>query len=488
MGDVLALVAGLRLEDGSTWGERAEPWQVEDMRAVVDPAGPRWHFCSRARGMSKTTDVAAAGLGLLVEEAPARSRSYVVAVDQDQAALVHDALAGLVARTPELAGAVKVEVRRVTALATGATLEVLASDAASAFGLRPWFFVADELAAWPSTPGHRRLWSAVVSSLPKVAGSRLVVCTTAGSPSHWSHDVWLRALSSEHWRASAVAGPCPWWSPADIEAARADLIDFEFRRLVLNEWTEGEDQLTSAAAVAAAVVHSGPLAPLRGVSYVVALDVGLKRDATALVVAHAERTETGPRIVVDRLHRWKGTRTSPVDLTEVEAAAFHLSRSYNRAPLVFDVHQAAHLSQNLRARGVRTEEFVFSVPNINRLARTLYTLLRDHRLAIPDDEDLCRELAAVRLVETSPGMFRVDHHRGAHDDQAIAVGMASAWLEAKGAYRPARLVSAAGQVVGTPASPRRRRLGAQMISAESIVERRRRDFPTYEPRPPGLGW
>ncbi|HEX8771497.1 MAG TPA: hypothetical protein VF711_12085, partial [Acidimicrobiales bacterium] len=216
--------------------------------------------------------------------------------------------------------------------------------------------------------------------------------------------------------------------------------------------------------------------------------VGLKRDATALVVAHAERTDTGPRIVVDRLQRWKGTRARPVDLSEVEATAFELSRSYYRAPLVFDVHQAAHLSQSLRGRGVRTEEFVFSVANINRLARTLYTLLRDHRLAIPDDEDLCRELAAVRLVETSPGMFRVDHHRGAHDDQAIAVGMASAWLEAKGTYRPVRITSAAGRHVGapSPASPRRRRVAAQMMSAENIIERRRRDFPTYEPRPPRL--
>ncbi len=411
----------------------------------------------------------------------------MVAVDADQAGLVHDALAGLVARTPELAGAVKVEVRRVTALDTGATLEVLASDAASAFGLRPWLFVADELSAWPTTPGHRRLWSAVVSSLPKVAGSRLVVCTTAGSPSHWSHDVWLRAFDSDHWRASAVAGPCPWWSPADVEAARADLIDFEYRRLVLNEWAEGEDQLTSAEDVAAAVAHSGPLAPRRGVSYVLTLDVGLKRDRTALVVAHAERSESGPRVVVDRVHRWEGSQLRPVSLADVEASALELSRAYNRAPLVFDVHQAAHLAQNLRAKGVRTEEFVFSVANVSHLARTLYTLLRDHRLAIPDDDDLRRELAAVRLVETSPGMFRVDHDRGAHDDQAIAVGMAAAWLDAKGAHRPARLTSVAGQHVGASPAPRpnRRRASAQLVSTATVVERRRRELPTTEPAP---GW
>jgi hypothetical protein len=46
-------------------------------------------------------------------------------------------------------------------------------------------------------------------------------------------------------------------------------------------------------------------------------------------------------------------------------------------------------------------------------------------LRLPDDPELLDELANVRLRESSPGVLRMDHDAGRHDDRAIALALAS---------------------------------------------------------------
>src|SRR5215213_6069704 len=107
--------------------------------------------------------------------------------------------------------------------------------------------------AWPSTTNHRRLWSAVASAVPKVPGSRLVVIGTAGSPVGLGAEVWAEAQISSHWRTSRTPGPSPWWTNSDIEALRVGLSASEWRRLILCEWAEGDDALTTPEDVAACI-------------------------------------------------------------------------------------------------------------------------------------------------------------------------------------------------------------------------------------------
>jgi hypothetical protein len=424
------VLAGLVLDDGRRWGEAARSWQRADAFAVLaaPDAGPRRHFQVRPRGASKTTDAAAVALALLVAEAPPRSRSYAYAVDKDQAAELLDALDGLVARTPGLAGAVRSGASTVTVPRSGATLTVEASDAASAWNKRPWLVVVDELTSWPETTNHRHLWGAIVSALPKRRDSRLLVLSMAGAPTHFARRVWLRAESSPEWRASHLPGPCPWWAPEDVEAARGDLeavTEGEFRRVVLAEWTAADEALSTEADVSACVRAGDPvLSSRRGVSYVAALDVGTRRDLTALAVAHAEHGSGGRVAVVDRVLWWRPRpgEGGRVDLAEVEAATLRLCREY-RAPLRFDRSQAEQLAQNLARQRVRVSEYVFSQAGANRLAKALYVALRDRALSLPDDAELIGELQTARLVESGPGTVRLVNPPGTHDDLAVAVGM-----------------------------------------------------------------
>jgi hypothetical protein len=69
----------------------------------------------------------------------------------------------------------------------------------------------------------------------------------------------------------------------------------------------------------------------------------------------------------------------------------------------------------------QVEEFVFSAQSVGRLASTLTLLIRNRALALPDDKELIDELANLRLRETAPGVYRLEHDPDRHDDRAIAL-------------------------------------------------------------------
>ncbi len=45
-----------------------------------------------------------------------------------------------------------------------------------------------------------------------------------------------------------------------------------------------------------------------------------------------------------------------------------------------------------------------------------------------DHEALIEELGNVRLIETSPGSYRIDHDSGEHDDRVISLSLAAQHL------------------------------------------------------------
>ena len=428
MREALEVLDGLVLEDGRRWGEAAVSWQRGDARAVLDVEAERLHYLTRPRGGSKTTDLAGVSLAALLVQAPARSRSYGYAADRAQAGLLLDGLAGFVQRTPGLAGAVTVESHRAVMNATGATLAVESSDDASSWGRRPWLTVVDELAQWPDTPRPRRLWASVVSALPKVADSRLVVLTSPGDPAGWAYRVLKEARTSTRWRTSEVPGPVSWLAADDLEEQRRMLPAWEYARLHEGRWVGADDRLVDVDGLRACVTLDGPLDPVPGRTYVCGVDVGLKHDRTAVAVCHAEPTGDGRRrVVLDRLVVFVGTRSRPVQLADVEAALLEVHRAF-RPRVRLDPWQAVGLAQRLRTAGVRVDEYAFSSQSVGRLASTLHLLLRDRLLALPADEELLDELANVRLRETSPGVVRMDHDPGRHDDRAVALALAATEL------------------------------------------------------------
>ncbi len=468
MRDPLDVLASLVLEDGRRWGVAAEAWQFADARAFFAGSGPRFGFYTRPRGGSKTSDLAGFVAAWLVAEARPGERAYAAAADRDQAALLVDAVRGFRERSAVLA---RLDVSAFAVVGpNGARLDAVAADAASAWGLLPSLLIVDELCQWPETPGTLRFWEALTTALGKVPGCRCAVLTTPGDPASAWRRAWEFAEASALWRTSAVEGPLPWVSEAFLAGERSRLTESAYRRLHLGQWAAPEGRLASLDDLRACVVLDGPLEPVDRERYVVAVDVGLVNDATVAVVAHAENVEgTEPldedepgvpvwsdadwqfqrmsngllvksrpvrivreqpvtvaaNVVLDRIARWQGSRDRQVVLADVEAWIAKASADYNRAPLIADPWQFTGSLQRLRARGVRAREYPFTSGSVSRLATTLYRLIRDRRLRLPDDADLLDELSRVQLRETSPGTVRMDHVAGQHDDQAIALALAA---------------------------------------------------------------
>lgn len=425
----LDLMASLRLEDGRAWGEAAAPFQLEDARAILVGDGPRFHFLTRARGGSKTSDLA--GLAIVELLRQRDGRLYALASDQGQGGILLDALAGFVNRSPSLREHLRIGTWKVTCPRTRSSLEILAADSPGAWGLRPDFVVVEEFSGWAETRSSRTLWTAVSSAVAKVPGSRLVILTTAGDPAHFSAKILEHAKADAAWRVNEVPGPAPWMDAEDLAAQERMHPASIFRRLFHNEWQQGEDRLTSPEDLAECVVLDGPLEPRSGVRYVLGLDVGLTHDRTVAAIMHREREGL---VVLDRVEVWAGSKRSPVRVEDVEDWILEARRQF-RVKVVADPWQSKHLAQRLRERRVPVDEFTFSPSSVGRLATTLHLLIRDRALALPDDPELLDELANVRLRETSPGVMRMDHDPDKHDDRAIAIALAAQHLLERGPRR-----------------------------------------------------
>jgi hypothetical protein len=412
--DVLGM---LLLENGRLWPEAAEGWQFDDAVAVLEGGRP-YNFLTRARGGSKTTDLAACALALLLT-AKHGARLYWLAADQDQGRLALDAIAGFVARTPGLGGLVDLGARRVAVSRSAASLEVLAADAPGAWGLLPAAVFVDELAQWADTPQPRRLWEAVSSAVAKLPDAKLVVLTTAGDPVHFSAKILEHAKGSQLWRVNEVSGPPPWMAADRVAEQRARLPQAVFEQLFLNRWVAADGAFLDPGLVDAAFTLDGPAVDREADrSYVAGLDLGHVNDRSVFALGHRE----GGATHLDRLRVWEGSRSRPVDFGEVERFVVAAHKRFGFR-LRIDPWQGLDLAQRLRAAGVRTDEFHFSTASKQRLASALLEGINGGTLRLYAADGLRDELVGLRVKQTSSGAWTFDHAAGGHDDRAVALAL-----------------------------------------------------------------
>jgi hypothetical protein len=413
----------LRLEDGRKWVEAAHGWQRDDALAVLEGDQP-YGFYTRARGGSKTTDLSAAMLSVLLASQD-RLRCFWLAADGRQGELAVDCISGFVSRTPGLEGRLEVQARKVLVRATGASLEIMPADASGAWGLTPHWLFVDELANWGDTAAARRLWEAASSAVAKRPDARMAVLTTASTPDHFSFKVLEHARTSPLWRVSEREGPAPWMSEDRLEEQRARLPLVVYEQLFENRWTSAAGSFLDPAVIAAAFALDGP-ALERGdnaAAYAAGLDLGTVNDRTAFALGHRD----GDRMLLDRMETWRGSRKRPVDFAQVEEFVVMAHRRFG-FKLRLDPWQGLDMAQRLRARGVQVDEYTFSTSSKQRLAATLLSAINSGNLLMYDAEGLRDELLALRLVQTTAGAWAFDHARGGHDDRAVALALVAVAL------------------------------------------------------------
>ncbi len=398
------------LEDGRPFGAVMEPWQAEDF-AALDSGQYRHVYLERPRGHSKTGDIGTEAVTELIL-GPPRQQLYTVAADEDQARLLYEDVIGKFQRSPVLRGSVKSTAKELIVKATGSRLKVLASDAPTAYGLRPDWIAVDELAEWR----RRELWDSLWSATGKRPRCRVLVISSAGwDQTSIAWEVRKIAETEHDWLFSSRGQCASWISPAWLAQQQRTLPAHVFARLHLNQWIEGVGAFLTAAEVDAIFTDALPA----GGSAVIGLDLGLSKDRTVAAVVRP----SGGLTVIDTLLTWQARDGGKVNLPDVEVAVEAVARRFH-APIILDPWQGVLLAQRLREKGLQVIEYAFTGEGRRRLFGSLLDLIRTGRLRSRPHEHLRRELLGLEVAETAAG-WRVDHKPGRHDDHVVAVGLAA---------------------------------------------------------------
>lgn len=162
-----------------------DAWQERIVRRIYGPAHEdgrrkvRVVYLQVGRGNRKTS--LGAVLALLHTFGPEKipgGQVLSAAADRKQARIAYDEALSIVAAVPQLNDVAQPQdfKNRLTHLTSKSVYEAISADAATQYGRTPNFALVDELWA------HKKdgLWHAIRTGLAKVAGSLLVITTTAG--------------------------------------------------------------------------------------------------------------------------------------------------------------------------------------------------------------------------------------------------------------------------------------------------------------------
>lgn len=450
------------------FGDVIEPWQESDFekldpacRQVVgqDAEGPLRFFYERPRGHSKTSDLAIVATWLLFASRR-QIRGFGAAVDQSQARLLRDQIDTIVRMNSWLQNILKVDQFKVANTRTGSTFSILTSDGPSSYGILPDFLIVDEF----SHHARRDLFDPLFSSAAKRKTCLAVIITNAGFSDSWQWELREKIRQDPSWCFSRLNGPVASWITQDrLEEQRRLLPRIAYERLWENNWTTGSGDALLSEDVDRAVVLSGKLdKPERGWSYVAGLDLGLRRDFSALAVVGIdcgwseeipkkkrrltstqeamieagivdEPEEDQPeyishigsgRLKLVQLLAWKPPKAGKLDIEQIENAIIRLDKLF-RMHIVADVWQIAFLVERLAKRGLRIETIDFTGQVLKNMASATSDAFSETRLSLFPDEGLIRELKSLRIVERNYG-FRLQSTRNefGHGDRSTALSLA----------------------------------------------------------------
>lgn len=371
------------------------------------------------KGASKDSDLAVCLVWLLAfSKRPLLCQ--VGAADQDQAAEMKKAAADVLRLNGWLAGRVLVNNWRLTCPATNATAEIVAADVAGSHGARPDVAIINEL----SHITKQEFAENLMDNAGKIPNGLAVIATNAGFLGTWQARWRQIASTSDRWACHVWDRPSPWLDPLEIEEAEQRNSQSRYRRLWWGVWASGSGDAIDMADIEAAITQSGPMTGREpNYLFVAGLDLGVRRDHSALVILGCHRASGRVRLAA--CQSWSPSRGREVDLQLVQSAVLAANRKYNVVRVGFDPSQALLMAQQLRRLGVRMQEVPFVGRNLNAMASTLLESFRSGILDLYRHPALIRDLMRLQIVEKAYG-YKLESIRDdeGHADTATAFAIA----------------------------------------------------------------
>lgn len=337
--------------------------------------------------------------------------------------------------------------------------QVLSSHYTSAAGGQQALTLWDELWGY-LTEKSQRLWEEMTPIPTEKLGLRVVV-TYAG----WENE---SQLLWDLYESSVINGirlkeefpnlPCytnqsktmfvywdheprmPWQTPEYYEQQLHELRPVNFRRLHLNQWGSAQDQFIDPDDYTACEVLETPLmyrpdSPFYTHPISVGVDVGVKRDTSAVVGVYYNRTtekneegKSEEKITLGvAFHKiWTPPKGEELNLENtVEAYLKEICKMFTISNIYYDPTHLYRSMQTLRVEGLPVTEFTQTIPNMVKASTALYEVIRFQVLSVYPDSELRNHIKFAAAKAHGSG-FRIiknpDMPRPV--DGAIAMAMA----------------------------------------------------------------
>jgi len=387
---------------------------------------------------------------------PAYSEAICAANGREQAASrIFRALARIVKSSPALAADAVVYRDKVTFKSSQSTVIAVASEAASVAGSDAAVAAFDELWGF-TTEADRRLYDELSPPPTRKFAVRLTVSYagfvgesalledlfkkgTSGTPI--GDELWEAGELLLAWHSRPVA---PWQTAKWLARVEATERRNAFLRMYCNQWVSAEGEFVPLDWVRAAMDPSwNSLGATKATICWAGLDIGLKRDQTALTVVTYDHEDSKVKLVEHKV--WQGSFERPVDFRlQIEPMLLDVARRYTLISLWVDPHQAEELTQRMRAHGLQVVSFAQTPDNLTAMGSNLYTLLQSRSLLLYPDDTIWKGFAAATAVEIPGRGFKITkHHRADKVDVVVALAMAALAASRGGATASSAAIHAA---------------------------------------------
>jgi phage terminase large subunit-like protein len=345
------------------------------------------------------------------------------AADKDQADELRKSAKGILRLNPWL-DRIEVNSWKIKCETSDCECDIVAADIAGSHGARPDVLVLNELHAIDE--GKWEFAENLLDNASKVPNGLVVIATNAGFTGTDAFRWREMARTSPRWSFHQYAQPAPWLNAAEIQEAQTRNSAQRFNRLFMGQWSSGAGDALDPQDIAAAVNQAGPLVGREleaGWTFIGGLDVGIKHDHSAFVVLGVRHGEG--RVRLAWIQNWKPPRGGQVDLQAVEE---HILNTHSRMylhKLLYDPHQAQHLAQRLRRRGVLCEEVPFVGAHLDRMATVLMECFRTRIIDLYGDKQLIKDLGRITIEEKPYGQrLTAVADADGHADTATALAIA----------------------------------------------------------------
>ena len=440
-----------------------EPWQREflDEAFRLDANGRRVYrnvLLGVARKAGKSTMAAALALYMAGADGEAGAEVVLAAGSRDQAAMVFDQARAFVDANPEL-GAYFDAQRYLILGPNGSVVKRIAADGKLQHGLNPSAIIVDESHSL-QTPRQEELWAALTTASGARDQPFVLSITTAGYDKSTVlgrlYDAAVRLDNVERRPGLTIArdqanGFLMWWfglrDEDDVEdqdlwmaANPSSWITTEYlreqresptvdelvwQRLHLNKWTKTRDAWLPAGLWES--LGSDYEIP-EGAEVVVAADVALVNDSTAIAVAH--RLEDGRIAVKAKVWAARDDAVAHVilpggrvDLEVIEDHIRMLAQTYQVREVVYDPRFFERSAQTLSDEGLIVAPVDQSSRRMLEAYAAFYQACREERLVHDRDRVLGQHVESVQGVMTDKG-WKISRQRLQRIDAAVAVAMA----------------------------------------------------------------